>query len=168
MTHSFLSHWQHHSGSMHDAAQDASPSNRHATAPELPIWLHFRGPKKVFSRLRGQYLVEGEHVTYIVNRLNEYVPSHFLKFSSSRAVAFARARLLASSNMVVPVVWGQDFCRTIPKKLLRIGTLENANAAYSKTGRSPSVTLKEARILKSSYLPWDSCHLNKSSHFENN
>ena len=80
---------------MHDAAQDASPSNRHATAPELPIWLHFRGPKKVFSRLRGQYLVEGEHVTYIVNRLNEYVPSHFLKFSSSRAVAFARARLLS-------------------------------------------------------------------------
>jgi len=47
---------------MHDAAHDASQSNRHATAPELPIWLRFRGQKKVFSRSPGQYLVRGEHV----------------------------------------------------------------------------------------------------------
>jgi hypothetical protein len=36
----------------------------HATALELPIWLHFWVQKKVFLPLLGQYLARGEHMTY--------------------------------------------------------------------------------------------------------
>ena len=108
--------------------------------------------------------------------MNEYVPSHLLKSSSSRALAFARARLLASSDMMdrgwTRFLWYNSKLvedRKSPGNRERQCSLFQTGTATLGSPRGPGrLGPERSKHFKSSYLPWDSSHLKKSSRFTNN
>jgi hypothetical protein len=88
------------------------------------------GKKGVFAKFLqplGQYLVEGEHVTY--EKLFTKPFLEVLEFMSSSICEGSFASLQQHGGGM-----RTSFSSYNPKNLLRIGTLEKANAAYFKAG----------------------------------